>query len=130
MDRNVRSVLITTQANTQRYCNMPSYKTVDILCPACNYKWDQLEDRSAIPETFTCPTCGGSEAKQVIGTPMVLQASYPDGYKRGQRFEGAKQIQKLRAQAANIDPNKRNDINKEIAERTIANHGKTNKFGE
>ncbi len=107
---------------------MPSYKTIDILCPECNAKWDQLEDRSAIPEKFTC-ACGCTEAKQTIGTPIVLKASYLDGYKRGAAFEGAKAIQKLRTQAASLDHNKRTEINTEIAARTVANHGKKNKFG-
>ena len=104
------------------------YKTISIMCDKCGEEWTQLEDRKEIPKQFTCPVCGYTEAKEVVGAPMVLTASYLDGYNRGPAWEAHKQKTRLRGQLGNGSRENDNEIRKEITSLDKATKGKRDKF--
>lgn len=47
---------------------------------------------------------------------MVLKASWPDGFKRGDSYEALKRASKLKVERASLPESQRGDINKEIKE--------------
>lgn len=93
--------------------------SIDILCPQCDNRWDDIIDREVDSYllTFDCPRCGEEECRRTMSAPNVTRASYPDGYKRGSAFEDQKAAARLRADRANLPHDKRGEINTEIRAR-------------
>lgn len=90
---------------------MPSY---DYKCKSCEYTFVDIvsyDDRDNIQE---CPDCGAVNAFRFYGKmPGVTRASYVDGTKR-KGFDTLKEVNKLEIEKADLPPEKRTDINKEI----------------
>jgi hypothetical protein len=89
---------------------------VDVACKTCTFQGENLVDMGAEPPVALCPECGETAiVMQTIGSPAVLQASYPDGKKR---FTEEKAWSKLNVERGNRDwrDPERKRIEKEMAE--------------
>lgn len=91
-----------------------SYKSIDLLCSECNHQWHDLVERDLVDSKHQCPDCGTMSGSRTISAPMVLQASYPDGYRRGGGYQELKEIAKLKKESADMKNSRRGEINKEI----------------
>jgi hypothetical protein len=89
---------------------------IDILCPQCDLRWDDLVDRNedTWELRFECSRCGCEDCSRTMSAPNMTKASYPDGYKRGPGYDAMKEASKMKAERANLPMDKRNDINKAI----------------
>lgn len=102
---------------------MPKLRSQDYLCSVCGLRDthlvelpDDVESRTeSCPERAPCHECG-SPSTRVFGAPTVLTASYPDGHKRGEGYQLAKEAARLRRARRGIPPTKRGEINREISQ--------------
>jgi len=79
------------------------YKIYDYLCTECSYRIGELFKRGEQPETLDCEACGHEGTMvETIGAPMVLKASYPDGTKRGEKWQSHKEAAKLEQEAVRL----------------------------
>jgi hypothetical protein len=100
------------------------YRCSEDICGVC---WDDLVDREFV-DTWTpqCPECGASGIK-LIGAPMVLKASYPDGMRR--KSAGWKDLREAASLEAAADKlasaRKAGDVNAIKEERAIRAEAKS-----
>jgi hypothetical protein len=100
---------------------MPRWRSYDFRCESeeCGTVFPQIvdmaEDASSGegPEGVHCPVCR-SPAVRTISVPNITRASYVDGTDRGDAHRKLKEAAKLEKQAANMRPEKRSEIKKEI----------------
>ena len=100
---------------------MPTYL---YECSSCVIQWDVLVSIADRDSPQMCPDCGKPHTDRILEAPVVMRESHPDSYRRGGSYEEMKQVAKLKSARANLAPDKRAEINKEIANRTVA-AGKT-----
>jgi putative FmdB family regulatory protein len=81
---------------------MPQYKTGTYYCEECNAKFDELVEKEEYDTSKPqcCPTCGNTGCSRVVGAPLPLNNSFPDGTRR---FTELKEVGKLRAEYAGLD---------------------------
>jgi len=93
------------------------WESIDIRCtvPECGYFWSDLVKREDRDKEFPCQDCGGT-AQRIIGAPLVLQASYHMGHKRGGDYYLLKEASKLKRKEANLGTKDRGDIQSAIKE--------------
>lgn len=107
--------------------------SIDMRCDCCDYVWDTLVQREeANTATEPCPACPGT-GRRTVSAVTPLRASHQMGYNRGAAYEDIKSAARLKADRANMDHNKRADINKEIRalEKSAGkSHIKTSKGGK
>jgi putative FmdB family regulatory protein len=60
---------------------MAVIRTWDFICKGCNHRFFDTVDVED-PEIPSCPGCDCLEVEKVIGAPMVMQNSWPDGHRR------------------------------------------------
>lgn len=93
-----------------------SWRSDDFRCKddACGHVTTELYRRSdGIPQV-KCSLCGGVTEK-TFAAPLVLSASWPDGYKRGGSWEAARRQSKLEGQFDKARDHKdKMDIQKEF----------------
>ena len=96
---------------------MPTY---DYRCDNCEIvieEFRKYEDRDTPAE---CMMCKGPMNKTWVTMPGITRASYIDSGKtsRAKDLHDLKEVAKLEVQKANLPPDKRGEINKEIKERS------------
>lgn len=97
---------------------MAKFKCYDYLCNKCGEKTEWLVN-TADPEWDNpkdCMKCGRGKCFRAPSAPPVQKASYVDGTKR-KGMEDMKKVAELEVQKANLPPDKRGEVNKEIHER-------------
>ena len=92
---------------------MPRYSW---KCDGCG---EYTEVQASISERNTspvgsCRTCEETRWERVMESPMVLRQSYLDGQSRGQGYENMKRAVQLDKERANMRPDDRGAIDKEI----------------
>lgn len=90
-----------------------SYKSIDIRCEACLYRWNDLVEREHEDDTFVCPWCGELAGKRTISAPMVLEKTYHMGRDNADAKD-YKESLKLEQQAYSTPPAKRKELLKEV----------------
>lgn len=92
-------------------------KVIDILCTSCQAKEEKVID---YPEEWNkeweCASCGGL-ALRTVSSPAIRTSdsrTFLDGTDRGQEFNNMKMAAKLKVLAADMAPNERSEIKKEI----------------
>jgi len=101
--------------------------TFEYVCEPCNVSWEELICVDERDSPQYCPQCNAVHSYRKIGAPTVLKASHPDGYSRGEGYAEMKKIAKLKVERANLPQGKRDDVNKEISERTLVANKKKDK---
>jgi len=77
------------------------YKSYDYRCGLCDHRVTELFRREEQPDTLDCENCGEPDImRQALAAPMVLKASYPDGHKRGEKWQMTKAAAALQQEAA------------------------------
>ena len=109
-----------------------SYISINIRCwnEECGHVWSDLVEREHQEEGQLCPECGKLGYK-TVSAPAVLRASYHSGYRRGESYEQAKQVAKLKSERANMPRTEeaRKEINREIGERQRVVNTRRDKSG-
>ena len=103
---------------------MPTYT---MYCSSCEDGFDVLlavDDRDVPQE---CPMCSSFATERTMSAPVVLRASHQAGYSRGEGYAEMKRIAKLKVERANLPQGARDDVNKEIAGRTVVANKKKDK---
>lgn len=91
-----------------------SYISIDILCPDCEIRWDDLVKRDEVTNKFPCPFCMGIEAERTISIPNVTRASYRDGVQR-RGWDEVKHASKLnKSLGGTVSESEKKEIRKEI----------------
>jgi len=93
------------------------WESIDIRCTEaeCGYLWQDLVKREDRDKEFECQDCGGP-AQRTIGAPVVLQASYHMGHKRGGDYYLLKEVSKLKRKEANTKLSDRSEVQSAIRE--------------
>ncbi len=98
---------------------MSQYFSATYLCQVedCGARFGEIILRSERGQSRPCPKCG-ADAPETVGSPKVLQATYPTGHKR-RGFEDAVKAAELEVQAIDYDTfdPRRAEIQKEIDDR-------------
>lgn len=83
---------------------MSGLLSIDTICETCYHPANLFVDRELASDwnhRWDCDECDAPTVKRVMSAPMVLRASYHDGYKRGGDYQLMKEAVKLKKQAAN-----------------------------
>lgn len=88
------------------------WKSIDIMCPDCNHKWDTIVSSEEVDLNFLCGECGMENARKCISTPMIMTAALPDGTKRFSDMKEAAKLKTVKSQTNDADTRK--NISKEI----------------
>ena len=95
-------------------------KTADFICEKCDSRWCEIVDAKYWDKdhlhNVTCPACGLEQSiKRAVGAPMVLKASWPDGWRRKhhEAYRNLSEAAKIRREEVNLPPEKRQYHQKE-----------------
>lgn len=83
---------------------MSGLLSIDTICETCFHPANLFVNRDHAADwdyRWDCDVCEAPTVKRVMSAPMVLRASYHDGYKRGADYQMLKEVTKLKKQAAN-----------------------------
>ena len=88
--------------------------SIDIKCtdPECGHIENLLIDPADKDGEFWCPMCA-KEATRMIGCPMVLKESYPDGMRRA-RFRQTHEQYKIESALKKARKKDKPDLKKEL----------------
>lgn len=98
---------------------MSGILSIDVMCESCFIKEDLFVDRDLAANwnhRWECDHCGEVAVKRVMSAPMVLRASYHDGYKRGGDYQMLKEVAKLKKQAANVGGSAKRELEQAAAQ--------------
>lgn len=98
---------------------MPSYFAADFVCELCEERWDELIDRAVKDEAVEviCPNCTATQSlKRSISSPMVMNASLPDGQrmKRDDGLRKMREASKLELEMLNKRPADRKELKEQV----------------
>lgn len=74
-----------------------SWRMADYICDSCGALTTDHLAQYPLPETLLCPC--GQQQRQIMGAPMVLKASYPDG---SGRLDHLREQRKLRREERRV----------------------------
>jgi hypothetical protein len=98
---------------------MSGILSIDTICESCFVEENLFVDRdlaSNWDHRWECDHCGEASVKRVMSAPMVLRASYHDGYKRGGDYQMLKEVAKLKKQAANVGGSAKKELEQAAAQ--------------
>lgn len=77
-----------------------SFFSTDLSCSACLTIWWDLIPREEKDRTdWPCPHCNAEAGQRVMGAPMVLQRTIPDGTKRFQKLRNQDAVDRAMSEA-------------------------------
>ena len=98
---------------------MSGILSIDTLCETCFIEANLFVDRDHAADwdyRWDCDERGAPTVKRVMSAPMVLRASYHDGYKRGPDYQMLKEVAKLKKQAANVGGSAKRELEQAAAQ--------------
>lgn len=98
---------------------MSGILSIDTICDNCFVQANLFVDREHASDwdyRWDCEECGSPTVKRVMSAPMVLRASYHDGYRRGGDYQLMKEATKLKKQAANTHGSAKRELEQAAAQ--------------
>lgn len=76
-------------------------RSYDYVCGLCGHQVIELFNKGENPDTLDCEGCGNlASMRYAFMAPAVMRASYPDGHKRGEKWQITKAAAQLEHEAS------------------------------